>query len=324
MAKEESLVAAYLLDGKGGGQKIGWREIEAWQPEQGLIWIHLNFTGKKSRNWLLKRSQLHQIVAQAMLTEDTRPRSAATQQGLFVSLRGVNLNPGQDPEDMVGLRIWLDKHRVITTRRRRLLSIDDLRQAIEMGNGPKTTGELLVAIATRLTVRMSDALEDLDEHIDDIEEMMLTGESHQLRPRIAETRRDAIAIRRYLSPQREALQHLHMDHNEWLDAGERLAIREINDRVIRYVENLDTIRERAAICQEELTNRLAEQMNKRMYLLSIIAVIFLPLTFITGLFGINVAGIPIADKPWAFNAICSLLMLLGLVTLVIFWRKKWL
>ena len=95
------------------------------------------------------------------------------------------------------------------------------------------------------------------------------------------------------------------------------------DRVARYVEDLDAARERAAVTQEELDNRLAEQMNSRMYVLSLVAALFLPLGFLTGLLGINVGGIPLADDPMGFVEVVIILVVLVAIQVVIFMRKKW-
>jgi zinc transporter len=78
-------------------------------------------------------------------------------------------------------------------------------------------------------------------------------------------------------------------------------LREEADRVVRYVEDLDSARERAAVTQEELVNRVSEQINSRTYVLSVAAAIFLPLGFLTGLFGINVGGIALAENPSGFS-----------------------
>ncbi len=86
-----------------------------------------------------------------------------------------------------------------------------------------------------------------------------------------------------------------------------MRLREVGDHLIRHVEDLDAVRERAAVVQEELGARLGDQLNRRMYLLSMIAAVFLPLGFLTGLLGINVAGIPGADYPWACAIFVALL-----------------
>lgn len=323
MPKDESLISAYLLDSKGGGKRITWNEVEQWTPEQGILWVHLNFTAKRAIKWINKHSGLDKITARAMIAEESRPRSLISPEGLLVFLRGVNLNPGQDPEDMVSIRIWIDENRIISTRRRKLLSVDDMMKSIDDGSGPKTPSDFLLALNDRLLDRMADVLGGVDDQVDELEEAVVTAESHLLRPKLADIRRQSILIRRYLAPQREALNRLYLEKISLLSDSNRLRLREATDRIIRYIEDLDAARDRAAITQEELSSRLSEQMDKRMYILSFVAMIFLPLSFVTGLLGINVGGIPGANYKWAFVLVCVILLGFSFFMLWLFHKKKW-
>jgi zinc transporter len=157
----------------------------------------------------------------------------------------------------------------------------------------------------------------------ELEEAVLTKESHELRPMLASIRRDAIYLRRYMAPQREAIARLQSEKISWLADEDRVRLREVYDRLTRYLEDLDAARERAAVTQEELISRLSEQMDNRMYVLSIVAAIFLPLGFLTGLLGINVGGIPGAEYKASFAVFCMLLVGLIIVEIIIFRRKKW-
>lgn len=320
---DDSLITAYLLNGHGGGKLIGWSEIEQWKPEQGILWVHLNYTKDKAKQWLLKQSGLDPITSKAMLAEESRPRSLVNSEGVLLFLRGVNLNPGDDPEDMVSIRVWLNAHCIITTRKRRLLSIDDIRQSLDKNEGPKTTPEFLHMLNERLLYRISNVIEAIDDQVDQLEQAILTKESYLLRPKIADIRRQSIAIRRYLAPQREALSRLILEPCDLLSSLDKLYLREANDRLVKYIEDLDAARERAAVTQEELSSRLSEQMDKRMYLLSVVAVIFLPLTFLTGLLGINVEGIPGAKHEWAFLIVCSVLVGLLVLMFGFLRHKRW-
>ena len=85
----------------------------------------------------------------------------------------------------------------------------------------------------------------------------------------------------------------------------------------------DSARDRAAVSQDELNSRLSEQMNHTMYVLSIVAAVFLPLGLFTGLLGINVGGIPGTEDPWAFLIVCVLLVVIAIGLLVVFRRKRW-
>jgi zinc transporter len=323
MVNNDGLIAAYIFDGKGGGKRVGWKEIQQWTPTAGLLWVHLKFEAPEAQRWIREESQLEDVVGDALLADESRPRITTFDDGVLVALRGVNLNPGADPEDMVSLRMWVEKNRIITTRRRKLMSVADLCSAIEKGKGPRTSGEFLEDVADRLMVRMGGVIDELEDKAAELEEAVLTEESHELRPMLASIRRDAINLRRYMAPQREAIARLQGEKISWLAEEDRVRLRETYDRLTRYIEDLDAARERAAVTQEELISRLSEQMDNRMYVLSIVAAIFLPLGFLTGLLGINVGGIPGSEYKAAFFVFCLLLMALVVIEVIIFKKKKW-
>lgn len=319
----QGLVTAYLLNGKGGGAPLEWEQINAWQPEQGLLWVHLDYQHEYSHVWLREQSGLDELAVEAMLAESTRPRCSQLQNGTLLFLRGVNLNPGSDPEDMVSIRLWIEESRIISVRLWRLLSIDDLRNAIEQQRGPINAGDFVVQLAERLSSRMAGVIDDIDDKVDQLQDQVLDAQDASMRKSLTDLRREIIAMRRYLAPQRDALVRLTHQKISWLNEVDVLYLREESDRVTRYVEDLDSARERAAVTQEELSNRLSEQLNARMYVLSVVAAIFLPLGFLTGLFGINVGGIPLANSPYGFLDIVLLLAGISIVQILIFRWKKW-
>ena len=322
--ENEGLILAYILDGTGGGKKVGWDEINNWQPEQGILWMHIDYSSMASQDWLYTKSGLEEVISDALTEEDSRPRCTLFHDGMLLGLRGVNMNPGSDPEDMVGVRVWFERNRIISTRRRRVLSISDIQNTIDQGNGPESIGEFLVQLAGRVMERMRQVIDNLEDFVADLEDQVLTAESHQLRKQLADLRRQAISLRRYLSPQREALSRLLTEKIPWLEENERIRLREVYDQLARYLEDLDEARDRAAVTQEELVSRLSEQMNNKMYLLSIVAAIFLPLGFLTGLLGINVGGIPGAESKLGFSVFVLLLIVVVVFQIWYFKKKKWL
>ena len=320
----DGLVIAFILDGKGGGRKIAWDEIATWKPDQGILWMHMNYSFPDVQKWLYEESGLDEVIGDALTEEDSRPRCTPFHEGLLLGLRGVNLNPGADPEDMVGVRIWFENDRIISTRKRKILSVSDIQASLEQGTGPESIGDFLVQVTGRLMERMRQVIDGLEDSVADLEDQVLTAESHQLRTQLAAQRRQAISLRRYLSPQREALSRLLTEKIPWLDEIDRIRLREVSDSLVRYIEDLDEARDRAAVTQEELVNRLSEQMNNKMYLLSIVAAIFLPLGFLTGLLGINVGGIPGAENRLGFTVFVLLLAIVVGFQIWFFKKKKWL
>lgn len=318
------LIHAYLLDGGGGCKPFDWAQLDSWTPTTGPLWIHLNFEDEEAQAWLLKESGLNDIAYNSLTNSETRPRALNRGNNLLLTLRGINMNPGEQPDDMVSLRIWTDGQRLISTRRRMLLSTQDVLDELAAGNGPKSTVELLVVWTERITERMTETIESFEERVLQIEERLLNGETAGIRVELATLRKQIITVRRYLAPQREAMNRLAAETLTWLDELNRLRLREINDRLIRHIEDMDEVRDRAVLAQEELSNRIAEQMNARSYLFTVAAVIFLPLGFFTGLMGINVGGMPGIDNDKAFWVVLALCAVVGIGLTLAFKMRRWL
>lgn len=321
---DRGLVWAYLLDRKGGGHRIGWEGITTWRPEQGLLWAHFDITDPGPDVWLEERSGLEPQIAAALMAEDTRPRSASSRNGLLVILRGVNLNPGAEPDDMVSVRVWLERDRIFTTRRRLLQTSGEIRNAIEAGDGPASSGEFLTALVENLVDRIGESVDELDANIDAVEESVTRMAVLELRDRLSALRRETAHLRRYLSPQRDALDRIYRLPDPILSEPDNLSIREQADRVQRFLEDLDLIRERGMVAQEEFLSRIAYEQNQQILLLSVVAAIFLPLTFLTGLWGMNVGGIPGGESTLGFLLVAGVMIGLGVATAYYFKRRKWL
>ena len=152
----------------------------------------------------------------------------------------------------------------------------------------------------------------LAEEVDDLEDVALTTGSGELRSQLSDLRRQIISLRRFLAPQRDAMLRLQTERSPWLLEHHRIQIRETADTATRYLEELDAARERVSVAHEELISRLSEQLDQRMYVLSIITTIFLPLGLITGLLGINVGGIPGSEERAAFAIVCGILVVVAI------------
>lgn len=241
-------------------------------------------------------------------------------EGVLLNLRGVNLHPSADPEDMISVRLWLEERRVVGVSVRPLNAIADLLGAIERGQGPVSPGDFVAKLALRLAGRAEPAVADLNEAIDGIEELTLEGTAEIPRSKLASVRRAAILLRRYLVPQRDALTTLEIEDLPWLAERDRAHLREAADRVVRLGEELDAIRDRAQVIHDQIQDQRSESLNRRMLILAVVAAIFLPLGLLTSLLGINVECIPGADNRWALAVVCAVLLILGGVFYWVFRR----
>lgn len=320
----DHILMAYEFDGKGGGEKLTGQAISDQIKSKSLAWVHMDANHPDTRTWLDKEvDYLDPLIIEELLAEETRPRMTQVKDGVLLVLRGVNLNENSDPEDMVSVRLWIDKSRIISVRKRKLKAVSDIEERLLEGKGPKDSGDFVNMLVSRLFIRMEPVLSTLDDETDDIEEKVLENADTALRESIIHVRKQAIVFRRYMAPQRDAIGQLIMSDISWFKEIQRRHLQESFNRITRYVEDLDAVRERAQIVKDELANILADRLNKNMYVLSVIAAIFLPLGFLTGLLGINVGGIPGADNNDAFLIFCSGLFVITMLQVLIFKKLKW-
>ncbi len=316
-------VIAFLLDKNGSAKEVKYQELDSVNTVNKILWVHFDYSSKEAREWITNKSGIDSVAIDALLTEETRPRTTILDNALLIALRGVNLNPNSKPEDMISIRLFISTDLIISTRKRNLLSISEIIKNLENGVGPKSASEFLVELTHRVTNRMDMVIDEIQDRTDFLEENLINNVDSKFRSEILAVRRETIILKRYLSPQKEALTKLYNEKISWVDEYQRIELRETNDRLMRHIEELDTIRDKVILIQEEMATSMSEQMNKKMYILSIISAIFLPLTFLTGLLGINIGGIPGAKDDNAFYIFS--IILIGIVTLqfIVFKKKKW-
>lgn len=318
------LIHALVLDGNGGARALDWAGVEAWQPADGVLWLNFDYAGTAFDDWLANRSTIDPVVSSALTDTDPRPRAVAHGENLLLIVRGINNNAGAAPEDMISVRVWAGRDRVVTLRHRPSSSLRQLVSSLEAGTGPRDAGELAVSLVDYMVDHVVLRIDRLGDDVASCEDKVLTGDTADLRATLAEHRRHAIALRRFLAPQRDALAKLATIDVPWLDATHRARISEVADHMMRTVEELDAARDRAAVTQEELGSRVAEAANQRLYILSIITAFFLPLGFVCSLLGVNVGGVPLQKDDWAFWALCGLFALYVAAQLWFFRRRRWL
>lgn len=311
---------ALVFDKMGGAKHI---EVEDYKKEMGLLWLHLDYSKNDSIQWLNNKSNIDPLAIEALLTEETRPRTIILDDSILLALRGVNLNPNSDPEDMISIRLFINEKIIISTKKRDLLSVKDIVDSLKVNKGPKSSAEFIVSLTNNLTSRMENTISEMEERSSNLEESVLDSHNFEKRTEISTIRKEAISLRRYLSPQKDAISRLYHESISWIDEYKKNQLREINDQVIRYIEELDSIKDRVTLTQEELSNKLNEQMNLRMYVLSVISAIFLPIGFLTGLLGINIGGIPGSENKDAFVIFTVFLVIIVSIQLYVFRKKKW-
>lgn len=287
-----------------------------------LVWVHLTTGDDRARAWLAERAGLESHIVDALTAAETRPRCDQFEDGALINLRGRSDDELGTGDPLASIRIWATRGRVFSVTRKRLSALAAVEQFVKDGR-VHDPGDLIAEFATAITADLDPQVADLGDRLDLCEESLYSAQIFELRQNVNRVRSEAIGYRRFLNPQRAALEKLAGLPGEWIQADDRLHLTAAADRAARMAEELEAIRERSALVHDALTDMRAEQLDQRGLVLSVAALVFLPLTFITGLYGMNVDGLWFAHRPWAFDAIVGLCVVIAVAVSAYFFRRRW-
>ena len=323
---ETPLLFGRVLDGAGGAREIGWEEAQGWQPAAPgeVMWLHICRSRAGVYEWLQEELGIPEPTAELLTSDQTRPRAFAEGETLVGTLRGINFNPGAQPEDMISMQLWCDGHRLVTLRRHPLQTPREVVRQLDRGNGPPDAGATITLLAELMIARMSQSIVDMNYVLDELEDDDPEEHAEEMLKRISTIRRNCLGLKRHMAPQHEALEQISRDAPHWFEEHDRREIAESIARLRRYLDDIDISKESALVLQDELRARSLASSEHATYMLTIVAGIFLPLGFLTGLLGINVGGVPGMDDPDAFWAVVALCGFLFIALIVVFRRLRWL
>jgi zinc transporter len=310
-----------IIVGDGPVRIVTPEEAAAYKGP-GFVWIHLEDAGMDELPAMVG-DDIPDVAANALIATETRPRCDRIEDGAIVNLRGPAAVHLDNSDRLVSIRMWVRRGKVNSLTRRPLAATTGVTAEMEAGR-IVDPGDLVAAFARAISKQLDPQVADLGDQLDDCESQLEGRNIYRLRGAITHIRSEAIAFRRFVAPDRDALQTLAQLDFDWLAEDDRLHIREAADRFARMAEELEAVRERSALLHEQLTDLRAEEIDQRSLLISVVAFIFLPLTFITGLLGMNVEGIPYAHSHWSFWGVVIFCLVVGLAVLAWFARRHWL
>ncbi len=283
-------------------------------------WYHCRRDKEGLAQWLGDIG-IQESLVDILVADDTRSHYQPLDDGNFLLvLRGVNLNEGDEPDDMISLRIVFYKSSVITLRRKPFKGIAAIQHALEEETSPKPIADLLATFIEQINNNIEDVLDDIETGIDEVEENIdnLTRKEHR---QLTLMHRRLLKLNRFLKPQTVAIQTLYDNIPPVLKSHKQ---RLLNQKEVSYriSENIEANLMQVSMLRNDIQQSLGEKMNRNAYYLSLTAGIFLPLSFCTGLFGINIGGLPGVDNPDAFRWFCMTLLSLGLIGFLLLRRLR--
>jgi zinc transporter len=241
--------------------------------------------------------------------------------GMFLGVQALRADERDDTDHLVDLKLLLGKSRVVTVRSGEVAAVEKFRQNILSGRNLQTPVDLLVFMVAGLTRRMEGIIFNVSRDTDALEDQFLDEKSVPSVESMNELRRRIFRARRLLNSVKQVLAPIATDPVLGLDAGDGEKLIKSSDHVARHLEGLEDCCARIQMLEDQIDAVHSATMTRSSLNLSIVATVFLPLTFVTGLLGMNVAGIPAAHNPWGFWTVCIVSIVTANVAWLMLYRR---
>ncbi len=268
----------------------------------------------------------HPLILEDILNTDQRPKFEDFGEYIYIVLRFISCNGNNDGIVSDQVSIILGPNYVISFQERDLEVFAPLRDRLEMGKGRlrKSGADYLVyALLDAIVDNYFVVLEKLGERIEEMEEKLVAAPTPAVLQSIHSLKRDMIFLRKSIWPLREVIAALEKGDSALIREPSRIYLRDVYDHTIQVIDTLETFRDMISGMLDIYLSSVSNRLNEVMKVLTIIATIFIPLTFIVGLYGMNFKFMPELEWRWGYPAVMLVMLVIALGMLVYFRKKKW-
>jgi zinc transporter len=281
----------------------------------GPRWLHFNLSDSRARAWLKSRKDLPEEALDLLLDADPRIHLEVLPGGIAAVLGDLYHDFDDDPERLGSVRLYVDARLFLSGRTHPLKSVDVLRHELARNTEPLTTLAVFEQLIEQLAASLGRVIAQLTNQVDSAEDRILVGKHSGESTRLGNLRRLVVRLRRLVGANRTALLSLPAKVSGLYDADEREGLRSAIERLEAVGQDLDLVQERARLLQEEIALRVGEATNRNLFVLSIATTTLLPITLITGIWGMNLGGLPFADSPHGFHVVMFVITVAVLLAL---------
>lgn len=295
----------------GTGRKL-WVDVQGLGDEQLL-------------RGLAKLFSIHQLALEDVVHVPIRPKAESYEQNLLIVTRMLTSSDAQQL-DVEQVSVFIGKDYVLTFQERCGDVLDPVRQRLRVQNSRIRTlpsDYLGYAILDTIIDAYYPVVERMGDRIERLEERVLAEASPDTLRKLNVIKGQLLILRRAVAPQREAVNALIRDDNELVSETVRLYLRDTYDHIVQTSEAVETARELVNGLMNTYLSVVSNRMNEVMKILTIVASIFVPLTFMAGIYGMNFEHMPELRAKWAYPTLLGAMGLVVIGMVLFFWRKGW-
>jgi Mg2+ and Co2+ transporters len=286
------------------------------QAPEHPVWLHFNYNDGRARDWIANCAWIPEAGREALLSTDHSIRFETADDGVFLVLGEAHVD---DRESFGVFNIYLDRRCMVTSRRHQLTALGALRNELAHGQAMADTTALFIRLLEHKAATYAKATQDSLDVLENFEDWVFSGRFREVNS-LGRERQLMARVRRQRAGNRQALTDMLEHLPTWWSEEAKLDLRRAVARLTSISQDLDLAIDRARLLSEEIDSRMNEATNRNLYLVSVLAAVFLPITLVSGVFGMNVEGLPWVDDPHGF--VWTLLLMAGAILMVLWFLRR--
>ena len=306
----------------------GYEECAPYSDTPTCSWININ--GLHDVDIIEKVGQhfdIHPLTREDIVSTGQRPKVEDFESYLFVVLKMLTFDEAAAHISSEQISLILGEHYLLTFQEQKGDMLDPVRQRIRQAKGRiRRSGcdYLAYALTDAVVDHYFGVLEKLGEKIEALEDELLKEPSAQTLETTHRLKREMLYFRKQVWPLREVLNSLVKDQSHLIAETTQVFLRDVYDHTIQVIDTIESLRDLLSGLHDLYLSTISNRMNEVMKVLTIMATIFIPLTFIAGIYGMNFEFMPELKWKWSYPLLWGVLVAIFVSMLFWFKRKRWL
>ncbi len=271
--------------------------------------------------------ELHPLIREDIMNTEQRPKMEDFERYIYIVLKMLYYDEKENETKIEQVSLILSENFVISFQEMEGDIFDPIRERIRNGKGRirKLGADYLAyALLDAIVDKYFLILERLGERIERMEEELVNNPKPEILHEIHRLKREMIFLRKSVWPLREVINGLERGESPLIQESSRIYLKDVYDHTIQVIDTVETFRDMLSGMHDTYLSVVSNRMNEVMKVLTIIATIFIPLTFIAGIYGMNFKFMPELEWRWAYFAVWIIIVVIGVLMVIFFRRKKWL
>ncbi len=302
-------------------------EVSSFRNKPSVTWLNIDGVHQiEILEQIGKHFGLHPLVLEDIASTGQRPKMEDFDDYIFVILRMLRFDDKENETKTEQISLLLEPDFVISFQEKEGDVFDSIRERIRNNKGrirKMGADYLAYALIDAVVDNYFMILEKLGETIEEIEEKLVTNPTSETLHTLHDLKREMVFLRKSVWPLREVINRLERSESPLINKSTYIYLRDVYDHTIQVIDAVETFRDMLSGMLDIYLSSVSNRMNEVMKVLTIIATIFIPLTFIAGIYGMNFRYMPELEQAWSYPTILILMLIMAIVMLIYFRRKKW-